>query len=277
MSSYIDFSYTTFLHNSVVGGLRGLFVEACIYPIEVVKVRQQCAATSETSLRLAKQVLQTEGYKAFYQGLTPQLCKTGIRHCWSWPLMTHMPKFLASYGFGTISQQVCTGLTIAVFDATITTPLERTKLTSAFSGKSLFSIRHIYSGGWQGLTTYLIKRAVNNVAFLIAQQSLRDHYRQKSEILDLPVLIKIGIQVAAIVSVVSTPFDFANTMKQTHNRNISCLFSQHGITRLYRGWPLNTLLLTIHHIASVILMEMLSQKNSRDLTSKSDKNACNVK
>lgn len=99
---------------------------------------------------------------------------------------------------------------------------------------------------------------MNWVAFLTAQKYLRDQSsRSSKQRLSLPQLIKIGVQVALIVSIVSAPFDIANTLKQAKNLTPYHLFNRHGVFKLYRGWPLNALSLMIHNIASVTLIEKL--------------------
>ena len=99
---------------------------------------------------------------------------------------------------------------------------------------------------------------MNWIAFLTAQKYLRDQSSGSSkQSLSLTQLTKIGAQVALIVSLVSAPFDLANTLKQAQNLTPFHLFSRQGVFKLYRGWPLNALSLIIHNIASVTLIEKL--------------------
>jgi hypothetical protein len=246
------------------GIARGLSVHTLIYPIEVVKIRQQCQPTPEKSTEVARAIFQKEGPSAFYQGLPPQLIKTIIKQAWVWPMITGIPVYLKRHKVGELHQQVLTGWSIATIDAAITTPLERVKIRSASTGESKLSLNEVYKNGWRGFTIHWTKLSLNWVTFLVAQKHLRDRYRKTPEqALSLPQLAGIGAQVAVIVSLVSAPFDIANTLKQAKNLSPTHLLSGNVFRKLYRGWPLNVLALTIHNVASVIVIDKLGQKFSR--------------
>jgi hypothetical protein len=226
--------------SSLWGFARGIVVQTFIYPLEVIKIRQQC---DSTSIRMAFTALRQEGIGAFYKGLAPQLLKTGQKQIWCWPMITGMPAVLQRYRIENLWQQAITGLTIATIDAAISTPLERAKILSAFRGTNTYQVR------WQGFATHWSKLSVNWVAFLTAQKYLRDRPSR-------PPLIIIGIQVALIASLVSAPFDLANTLKQAKNVIPS-------LSKLYRGWPLYALSLVIQSIASVTLIDKLDYDIAR--------------
>ena len=256
----MDYKKENLAWSSFFGVARGVSVHTLIYPLEVVKIRQQCSQTETKCLKIALIVLRQEGIGAFYKGLTPQLFKTSIKQIWCWPMITGLPPVFQSYQIENLGQQVFTGLSIATIDAAISTPLERAKILSAFKGKNNFCLKNMYKEGWQGFSTHWSKLSVNWVTFLVAQKYLRDRSNHCSgHTLSFPELIKIGMQVALIVSVVSAPFDIANTLKQAKNLTPSYLFSRQGFFKIYRGWPLNALALVIHNIASVSLIEKLGK------------------
>lgn len=261
MSCKVDSIQSHLLQSSLWGVARGIGVHTLIYPLEVIKIRQQCSSTAENSLRVALRLLQQEGFSAFYRGLSPQLLKTSIKQIWCWPVMTGTPSFLQHYGIRDVPCQILTGVFIAMIDATIATPLERAKILAASSGKTSYSLRSIYKEGWRGYTTFLAKLSVNWTIFLVAQKCLRDRERIHSEqVLSLRQLAKIGVQVAFIVSLVAAPFDLANTLKQAQNLSPTTLLCKGNLLQLYRGWPLHALSLVIHNVASVIVIENLSKK-----------------
>jgi hypothetical protein len=258
MSNQVDFTKKNWAWSSLLGVGRSLFVHSLIYPLEVVKIRQQCSPVQEKSTRIAMAMLRQEGIGAFYKGLAPQLLKTSIKQIWCWPLITEMPTVLQRYHIDHLGQQALTGLTIATIDAAISTPLERAKIVSAFKGTSKFCFNNPYSIGWRGFATHWSKLSVNWMAFLTAQKYLRNQASGPSQQpLSFSQLTKIGIEVGLIVSLVSAPFDLANTLKQAQNLTLSQLFSRSGFFKLYRGWPLNAVSLSIHNIASVTLIEKL--------------------
>lgn len=260
MSSPIDFKKENLAWSSLWGVVRGVSVHTLIYPLEVVKIRQQCSQDESKSLRVALTLFRQEGIGAFYKGLAPQLLKTSIKQIWCWPMITGMPSIFQRYQIETLAQQALTGLSIATIDAAISTPLERAKILSAFKGTNKCCFKNVYREGWRGFTIHWSKLSVNWITFLTAQKHLRDHYSELSEhSLSFSELTQIGVQVALIVSLVSAPFDIANTLKQAQNLTPSHLFSRRGMFKFYRGWPLNALSLVIHNIASVTLIEKLGK------------------
>lgn len=251
--------------SSFLGVTRGIVIHTLVYPLEVVKIKQQCALTSEKNYRIASQLFQKEGLQAFYRGLTPQLIRTSIKQTWCWPLMTNMPHQLERYGFNTFYQHALTGLIIATFDAAVTSPLERAKILSIVKTNSSFSLKTFYKEGWHGFTTQWMKLAVSWSVFLVSQKYFREQYREKSDDqkLTFPQLIASGIQTGAVVSLMAAPFDVANTLKQSKNINASSLFSGNIVRNMYRGWPIQILSVVIHNIASIMLLEKLAQLNQK--------------
>jgi len=258
MSTRVDFTKENLAWCSLWGIGRGISVHSLIYPLEVIKIRMQCFQGESKSVQIAMALLRQEGIGAFYKGLAPQLLKTSIKQVWCWPMITGMPSVLQRYQIENLGQEAITGLSIATIDAAISTPLERAKILSAFRGTSKFCLQNAYRDGWKGFAAHWSKLSVNWVAFLTAQKYLRDQSsRSSKDPLSFPQLSKIGVQVALIVSLVSAPFDIANTLKQAQNLTPSHLLSRNGVFKLYRGWPLNALSLVIHNIASVTLIEKL--------------------
>lgn len=244
------------------GVMRGIFVHTLIYPFEVIKIRQQCLSTPEKSYRVAWGIFQKEGMHPFYNGLPFQLLKTGLKQVWCWPMITGTPIFLSRYNIGNLCEQALTGVAISTIEAVVTTPLERAKILAALTGKNVFSLKSVYKDGWRGFATHWVKASVNWSVFLVTQKFLRDRYHKKKDKLSFPQLIEIGVQVAVIVGLVSAPFDIANTLKQARNHSVFSLLSKKTIRGFYRGWPLSTLSLMIHNVASVIVIDNLGNKST---------------
>jgi hypothetical protein len=143
---------------------------------------------------------------------------------------------------------------IATVDAAVLTPLEKMKSQLASQGGGEFCLKN----GWQGVLPHFAKLSSNWVVFLVAQKYLRDQARSSSgQPLSLSQKIKIGVKIALLASVVSAPFDFANTVKQVKNESAARLFHRSKVLKLYRGWPLSAFGLVTHGVASVFLLEKL--------------------
>lgn len=251
--------------SSVLGIVRGVTVHTMIYPLSVIKAHQQDKFNQEKSYQVAKRLFQDGGLRAFYRGLFPQLLKTGQKQVWCWPMITGIPFLFESYDINPLLVQATTGLAIATTDAAIATPLERAKIQSILKNRK-FSLRDVYKEGWHGFSTFWMKLSVEWSTFLVAQKYFRSRYAEKSgkQKLTLPQLMDVGVRTALVVSVVSGPFDRANTIKQSNNLSISHLFSGNFFRNFYRGSPVNAVGLVVHNIASVILIDQLDKSKFLD-------------
>ncbi|MBI3236093.1 MAG: hypothetical protein HYZ48_00005, partial [Chlamydiales bacterium] len=84
--------------SSLWGVGRGLCVHTLIYPLEVIKIQQQC--TTQKSTQIVRHLFQAQGVTAFYRGLSSQLIKTSVKQAWCWPLMTTIPPTLERHQIG---------------------------------------------------------------------------------------------------------------------------------------------------------------------------------
>ncbi|MCB1114152.1 MAG: MC/SLC25 family protein [Chlamydiia bacterium] len=246
------------MKSSFLGIARGVFVDTLIYPFDVIKIRQQNLPGSGSCIKIAMEIFRQEGFKAFYAGLTPQLYKNGLRHTWWWPVMTQMPKELKPHIQSPFLGQALTGFFIGTLDAMLSAPFERGKVLSAAAGESKFSLSTALESGWQGVSVSWAKRSVSMMTFLCTQEHLREAYRRDKKPLNPATLTYIGTQVAFIVSIVSAPFDFANTKRLSQEVKPADLLSVKSFSQFFRGWPIHLLSLVVHNVASVVLLEKLN-------------------
>jgi len=91
---------------------------------------------------------------------------------------------------------------------------------------------------------------------LFTQKYLREQYRRDHQF-TLLELTGIGTQTAFVVSTIGAPLDFAHTTRQALNLKFKKEVSKEAIKRWFRGTPLSFLSLTIHNIATAIVLEEL--------------------
>jgi hypothetical protein len=238
--------------SSLFGVLRCLSVEILTYPLGVIKIHQQCSNTPpiQTALRIFKE----EGSMAFYKGAQFELAKATFKQCWHWPLITHLPSVF--YPFSPSVQYGLTGMTIAFVDALVTTPLEKARIISAFRSRNTPLFDTFYKNAWDGVSIHFLKRATNWTTMLASQRYLREQYGKDHQ-LTLPELTGIGIQTALVVSTIGAPLDFAHTTRQALNLKFKKEVSKEAIKKWFRGMPLSFLSLTVHNIATAIVIEQL--------------------
>ena len=271
MSSEIN--WNPLLADSVWGSVRGLAVVSATYPLDVIKTRQQVNPQAIPVSRVARTIFDQEGVPGFFRGFSPHCVRSIMRQAWSWPMLMGLPGYLQrsdkTHVVGPYMAQGLAGVSIAAVDTVVTTPLEKARITYIASRQAYRETLHYQSlnqfirRGWSGAGTQFLRGAVAWSTFLSAQQYFRDQLRRsrQKEELNLAELCAVGATVALTVGVSVAPFDFRNTLSQSSMH----LPYKLGIRGYYRGMPVNALGLVIHNVASVILIDYLSQsrKNAR--------------
>ncbi len=263
MSNRTDFTLEKAMRSSAWGIAGGVVLDAMVYPIEVLKLRQQSSQGPDMGVyRIARTIFQQEGIHAFYKGLPFQLTKT-VRQAWCWPMIAGVPVFLERYPLSDVQRSALTGGLIASTNAALI-PLERAHIKSACTGKSIFSLQNVMKDGWRGISIYGAKLYIGWITFLTAQQYFRDRSGIPPEqALPLSKAAEIGAKAAVVQSVILAPFDYMNTQQLANNRNPSHLLSRKEIFKLYRGWPLNACSLTIKNIALAILIDEVKRRTCK--------------
>ncbi len=244
--------------SSFFGVAQGIAVQFLINPFETVKIIQQSSPTPTPSYRVAINLFKNEPLSAFYRGMQPVLLQTVIKSAWRWPMMTGIPSVLNKFELNPYLEQFATGITISIFDAVISKAHDVKKIRAMTQVKPSFSIWTIHKEEWQGFSTYWGKKSVNWCSFLVAQKFFKERKRAKSGKQDLTPqeLMGVGIQTAFVVSLASSPLDYANTVRQIHNLSLRQLLAGNK-SKFLTGWPINTTILVIQVMSSVFLLEKL--------------------
>lgn len=257
--STVDSSPPQPLLVSLLGAAKGVVTTAVLYPIEAIKVRQQCSLHSEWVHQTAFRIFSHQGMGGFFQGLSPQLLKTGLKQAWCFPIITSLPPLLESEHLSVLGRQCVTGLIIGTLDALIATPLERAKvlLTLSEKRKSLYQL--LLQNGWKNFPIYWAKQSMTWCTFLTSQQYFRDQARMNTDKpLSVSDLILIGLKISVIGSVLLAPLDVMNSIQQGQQHSISLLLKVGKLRSFFKGLPLSFLSASINSMASVILLDRIS-------------------
>ncbi len=246
------------LYSSVAGIVRSGFVLSITQPIDVLKIRKQCSTDDTSTVGIARKILEADGLRGFYRGFTPQLTRNSLRQAWNWPIITHLPPFFEKQGMSTMQAQVGAGLVISIADILFTNPLDWMRIQSVVQRKTP-TLQKTYQTGWRGAGINWCRVSVSWITFLSAQKYLREYYRSSDGSLSAKNTCKTAFLVAGLVSAVSAPFDFANTLKQGKNASIRSILRQRNILGFWKGAHLRFPVLVIQNIASTILLECFGQ------------------
>lgn len=240
---------------SLAGVLRGVCVNTLIRPFKVIKNNLQCSPIEKKSREIALELLQQEGVAGLWKGLIPELMQTSFKQIWCWPMIIGLPVKLEGSNLSAWQKETITGFSIATLDS-LSAPLDKAAIIAAVQRKSQFSLKEIFKEGWSGFTTHWTKLSVSWVSFLTVQKYFRDKCSgQTKKEIPLSELAIIGVQTALVVSIVTAPFDFANTIKQAENRSVLDFINRKEFFILYRAAHLHALTLVAQAVASVILID----------------------
>lgn len=232
------------------GFLYGLAIQTLLYPIEVVKLRQQDPFCNKRCDQVAQEIFREGRLKGFYSGLSSKLVETGHKHFWRWPLIMQLPPLLEGYAYNENQQQALTGLTIGMIDAFFSTPWDTLKLAAIYKLQKKIS--------WHGFPTFLAKRIVEWTSFLVAQNHFSKRQQREKKTLNLTQSFILALQTTACVSFAKAPFDVANTLRKTGKslplKNIS---PWELLRRMYRGTPLSFSALLIYNFSTTIFKNRL--------------------
>ena len=238
------------IESSVLGAMRGVLVHTMIHPLEVIRFRYQCSLSREKYGEVIRSLWSQGGITGFYRGLSSQYMKITLKQIWCWPMITGVPQILPAWVKGDLLRQGITGVAIATMDAVVTNPLEKRKIHAAVKGNTPLSWRELYVNGWKGVGAHFAKSSTAWVTFLVAQKVFQNREsRGSSSPLSVGQLCKVGAEAGLVVSVICTPFDWANTLKQLQGSQVS-----YSWLRLCQGWPLYATSLIIQNIASAALL-----------------------
>lgn len=238
--------------SSLYGLCRSMLVQGVIAPIDTMKVRIRAYPDDIKIHHLAKEIIQNEGAFAFYRGLVPEFWKIVTKSLWSWPMMTKFPSYLHRQGCEELKAEAITGLAIAKVDALSNLWLDKRKQMLLLSSRNSYSMEHAINDGMRGFGALWLKLSVSWSTFLVAQK----YFRRSDRPLTSLDLFWIGMKVTIIVGTVTAPFDFYTSMKFAQNVSLSDFLLK---GRYYRGFSLYITSLSVHNIASIILLDKLEK------------------
>jgi len=82
----------------------------------------------KNELQIVREIYGTKGIKGFYAGALPNYIRCLLKNSYKYPVMVGVPKALGKKINDDKVRKFFTGLVIALIEASITCPLERTKV-----------------------------------------------------------------------------------------------------------------------------------------------------
>lgn len=258
-------------------GLAGLPIE---HPFDVVKTRCQATGGQISPLEVTKE-LWNQGMRNFYSGAVPNGIRVVIKQAYRWPMMLglphqynqHLPKSLIQR-YPTLPKGL-TGLTIAVFEVGLITPLERLKvhcMTHLEKDKKVYDFFLKNRGKLvremtRGLNATFARQISSWVSFLVADEKLKqwEKLRTRTNELSFSSLMGVSVIVGTLNTAVNMPWDALKTQMTKVNyisnegvfKSLKHMHTLYGIKGLYAGWQVRLLQYIVQSTLTVTLLDKL--------------------
>lgn len=251
-----DLTGNKYADASLAGMTRGVLVNMVIYPLSTMMTVNQVNHPDLKTTQVGKQILQSSGYRGLYAGFSSQLARLAIKQATNWPMIMGLPPCFEQQGFTPTISHLATGATISFVDATVLAPLERSRVLAMLNqSKIRITIRSFFTDGWKGYGYNLSNGCVTWSTFMMTQNLLKKEYKVVTgrEKLNLGDSCLLGPAISSVVALVKTPFDTLYNMKQADIQ-----VGKLTLTRLFTGLKMNLVYLSIHNVATVWFMDLLS-------------------
>jgi hypothetical protein len=266
------------LSAAIIGAFRGALSLVFEHPLDVIKTFWQ-ANPSETSLtKVVRSIVHYKGVRGFYSGALPNVMRVMLKQAYRYPLMIVLPVMFGVVTSSIVSISILTGVTIAIVEVWIITPLERFKVwlmtyKHVSGGVRLFVSevsQHIRRALYKGLKVTLVRQLVSWVTFLITHDQLMQWVKADVEsVRSIPLvwLLIIGIVAGAINTAAVLPFDCVKTHQQKMMavesggifNTMRYIYTVYGAKGLYAGWQARMLQYMINSAFTVAILEHLKE------------------
>lgn len=262
------------LFSAFVGILRGMISLVLEHPLEVIRTRWQLAAR-ENLKSIIQGILAHKGVRGFYSGALPHLARLLIKQAYRYPLMLILPACYGALVGRGLFTSFLTGLTIALGEIFLITPLERLKvwlITSHQQTQSLGSFFTLNKGAfikelYRGLSAMAPRQVLTWVVFMVTHDWLVASAKMYvgTSVLPLTVLVAISLIEGGIHGALVLPFDCLKTHMQKYQAKESLyivdvalsIYKRYGIRGFYAGWWATLIKYSIHALLTTPALEYL--------------------
>lgn len=274
MESYLILGFA-----SIVGMMRGAVSLVFEHPLDVVKTYWQAHPSKLGVLSVISEVHTLKGWQGFYSGALPNVLRVMLKQAYRCPLMILVPVLFGVMTSSVWGVSILSGLSIAIIEVWIITPLERFKVWlmtyQRFSGgvrAFIKELRHnVLHTLYKGLQVTMIRQVVSWVTFLLVHDQLMVWVKTDVESvrhISLYMLLWVGLIEGVINTAAVMPFDCVKTHQQKMNANefdhtirqMVGIYRQYGVRGLYVGWQARMVQYMVNSGFTVVALERLREQ-----------------
>ncbi|MDP3935793.1 MAG: MC/SLC25 family protein [Alphaproteobacteria bacterium] len=261
---------------ALVGALRGAASLIVEHPLDVIKTYGQAYPDRRNLLCVAKEVHNLKGWFGFYSGAIPNVMRVMLKQAYRYPLMIALPVVFGTFTSSVACISIATGLSIAMLEVWVITPMERVKVWLMTYQKSSGGIKALFKALrrdaihslYKGLKITAVRQVASWVTFLVVHDQLMDWVKANNgNVLNMSLMMLLGISLieGSINTVVVQPLDCIKTNQQkikalSHDNMMSVLrhiYTGYGIRGFYVGWEVRMVQYVMNSGIMVVVLEGL--------------------
>lgn len=261
---------------AIIGVIRGAVSLVFEHPLDVVKTYWQAHPAKSGIVSVISEVRQLKGWRGFYSGAIPNVMRVMLKQAYRYPLMIALPAGFAMVTQAIFINSIATGLSIALIEVWIITPLERLKVwLITFRKKTggvasfIYEVKtHCFGTLYKGLKITTMRQIATWVTFLVTHDQLMalvKHNNSGTLKLSLVTVGVISVVEGIINTAVILPLDCIKTNQQKESCvvNISTietaksLYHQYGLQGFYVGFEVRLIQYVLHSAFTVAVLENL--------------------
>jgi hypothetical protein len=263
---------------AIIGMMRGAVSLVFEHPLDVIKTYWQAHPGKSGVISVISEVRRLKGWRGFYSGALPNVMRVMLKQAYRYPLMIVLPVLFAFMTSSVLVISIATGLSIAMIEVWMITPLERFKVWlmtyPRFCGgvrSFIKEVRHnVVHTIYKGVRVTLLRQVISWITFLMTHDQLMVWV--KSEVgsaanISLYMLLVVGVVEGTINTVAVLPFDCVKTHQQKKNATkddrfiakFKWIYHHYGVRGLYVGWQARMMQYMINSGFTVVALERLRE------------------
>ncbi len=261
---------------ALIGMLRGATSLIIEHPLDVIKTYWQAYPSRAGVISVAKEIRNLKGWGGFYSGAVPNIIRVMLKQAYRYPLMIALPAVFGLLTNSITLISISTGLSIALLEVGIITPLERLKVwlmtyQIPSGGIKDFFVALRYDALhtlYKGLKITALRQVVSWVTFLVVHDQLMFWVKSyNGGVINLSLLLLLGVSLieGTINTAVVQPLDCIKTNQQKAQINgrdeiiymIKEIYTSHGLRGFYVAWGVRMIQYIINSAFTVAVLESL--------------------
>jgi solute carrier family 25 (mitochondrial citrate transporter), member 1 len=261
---------------ALIGMMRGAASLIIEHPLDVIKTYWQAYPSKKSVVFVAKEIRNLKGWGGFYSGAVPNIIRVMLKQAYRYPLMVALPAVFGMLTNSITLISISTGLSIALLEVGIITPLERLKVwlmtyqtstggIKVFLGALRYDALHTL---YKGLRITAFRQIVSWGTFLVVHDQLMvwvKSYNGGVINLSLLLLLSVSLIEGTINTAVVQPLDCIKTNQQKAQINgrddiikmTKEIYAVYGVRGFYVAWGVRMIQYMINSAFTVAVLESL--------------------